>query len=202
MAFAFAKGLIRKNVSRGFMGKNVLQKRFLNLHECDAKDLLAKHGVRVQRGIIAKTPQQAKDNAVELRKMGARDLIVKSQILAGGRGKGTFDTGFKGGVKVCESPEECELMAKEMLGNRLMTAQTGPEGQRVDRVLIHEGVDFDKEYYLAFLLDPATQGPCVVGSPMGGMEIEEVAHEYPDKIKTVNQNSFIMCIRNYVCNIK
>jgi len=76
-------------------------------------------------------------------------------------------------------------MAKEMLGNRLITQQTGSDGMRVDKVLIHEGVNFDKEYYLAFLLDPATQGPVIVGSPMGGMEIEEVAEEYPDKIKTI-----------------
>jgi len=112
--------------------------------------------------------------------------VVKSQILSGGRGKGYFkETNFKGGVKVCQSPEEVEAMAREMIGKTLITNQTGPEGQKVQHVLVHEGVDFAKEYYLAFLLERAYDGPVIVGSPMGGMEIEEVAEKYPDKIRTI-----------------
>jgi len=140
----------------------------------------------VQRGILATTPQEAKAAAIQLRKDGARDLICKSQILAGGRGKGHFvEDGFKGGVKVCDSPEEIEEMAGHMLGKHLVTNQTGPEGQLVAKVLIHEGVDFVKEFYLAFLLERAYDGPCIMGSPMGGMDIEEVAEEHPDKLKTI-----------------
>eukprot|EP01083_Nonionella_stella_P027686 76256_1 len=189
MAFALAHNIYSKSLRAAQKSRQTLftkHKRFLNLHEHHAKELMARHNVRVQRGILATTPQQAKANAIKLREMGARDLIVKSQILAGGRGKGYFiETGFKGGVKVCESPEEIEQMAAEMLGKHLVTNQTGPEGQFVAKVLIHEGVDFDKEFYLAFLLDRAYDGPCIMGSPMGGMEIEEVAEEYPDKIKTM-----------------
>ena len=87
-------------------------------------------------------------------------------------------------IYVCR-PEEIEENARQMLGNRLITNQTGPEGQLVSSVLIHEGVDFDKEFYLAFLLERAYDGPVIMGSPMGGMEIEEVAEEYPDQIKTI-----------------
>eukprot|EP01084_Bolivina_argentea_P198403 339742_1 len=185
MAFALAHNIYSKSIRRA-QRFNIISKRFLNLHEHHAKDLLSRHNVRVQRGILATTPQQAKENAIKLRASGARDLICKSQILAGGRGKGYFvETNFKGGVKVCDSPEEIEEMASEMLGKHLVTNQTGPEGQYVAKVLIHEGVDFDKEFYLAFLLERAYDGPVIMGSPMGGMEIEEVAEEYPDKIKTL-----------------
>jgi len=160
--------------------------RHLDLHEHYAKDLLARHGVRVQRGILATTPEQAFENAVQLRESGARDLICKSQILAGGRGKGHFiETGFKGGVKVCGSPEEVRKMSAEMIGNTLVTNQTGPEGQPVAKVLIHEGVDFSNEYYFAILLEAAYDGPVLVGSPMGGMDIEEVAEKHPEAIKMV-----------------
>jgi len=167
------------------MRSQVLQRRFLNLHEYRSKELLARHGVRVQKGILARTPAEAKAAAIQLRKDGAKDLIVKSQVLAGGRGKGHFNTGFKGGVQICDTPEDVEKMAGEMLGNYLITNQTDSKGQLVQSVLVHEGVDFDKEFYLAFVLERAYDGPVIVGSPMGGMEIEEVAEEYPDQIKTL-----------------
>jgi len=191
MALSIARNIFGKSVraARRYRKPASLvtkQKRFLDLHEHHAKDLLARHGVRVQRGILATTPAEAKAAAIQLRKDGARDLIVKSQVLAGGRGKGHFvETGFKGGVKVCESPEEIEKMSAEMFGNHLVTNQTGDAGQLVSKVLIHEGVDFDKEFYLAFLLERAFDGPVIMGSPMGGMDIEEVSEEYPDKIKTL-----------------
>jgi len=189
MAFVMRKGFFDKalRAAKKYNPTPIkyTQNRFLNLHEYRAKELLARHGVRVQRGILASTPKQAKENAVKLRGQGARDLIVKSQILAGGRGKGHFNTGFKGGVKVCQSPEEVEQMAAKMLGNHLITNQTGPEGQLVSCVLIHEGVDFKKEYYLAILMERAFDGPVIMGSPMGGMDIEEVAEKHPDKIKTL-----------------
>jgi len=190
MALSICRSVYGRSIraAKRFQRVNLVQKqkRFLDLHEHHSKDLLARHNVRVQRGILATTPQEAKAAAVQLRKDGARDLICKSQILAGGRGKGHFvEDGFKGGVKVCDSPDEIEEMAGKMLGKHLVTNQTGPEGQFVAKVLIHEGVDFVKEFYLAFLLERAYDGPVIMGSPMGGMDIEEVAEEHPDKLKTL-----------------
>jgi len=111
-------------------------------------------------------------------------LVIKAQIHAGGRGKGTFNTGFKGGVQVCSKPEDIKRFAKEMLGNILVTKQTGPEGQLTQKVLVHEGISFKKEYYFAILMDRQHNGPVLVASPFGGMDIEEVAHNTPDKIYT------------------
>jgi len=159
------------------------QARYLNLHEHHAKELMARHNVRVQRGIVANTAAEAQKNAELLRSEGARDLILKAQILAGGRGKGHFDNGFKGGVKICDTPEQLGEYAEKMLGANLITNQTGPEGQPVKKVLVHEGVDFDKEYYLALLLERAYGGPVLVGSPCGGMDIEEIAETMPEKLK-------------------
>lgn len=99
-------------------------------------------------------------------------------------GKGVFNTGFKGGVKVVDTPAEVEEMTSKMLGNHLVTKQTDKKGQLVSKVLVHEGVDFDQEFYLAFLLDRAMDGPCVVVSKEGGVDIEEVAEKNPDAIKT------------------
>jgi len=110
--------------------------------------------------------------------------VIKAQIHAGGRGKGTFNTGFKGGVQVCKSASDIKRYAKEMLGNTLVTKQTGPQGQLTQKVLVHEGITFDKEYYFAILMDRQHNGPVMVASPFGGMDIEEVAHKSPDKIYT------------------
>jgi succinyl-CoA synthetase beta subunit len=158
--------------------------RWLNLHEYQSKELLSSHGVRVQRGRVAETPEEAEACALELKNSNAQELILKAQILAGGRGKGTFNTGFKGGVKVVTNPLEIRDLASKMLGNMLITKQTGPEGQKVSKVLVHEGVSFDKELYLAFLLDRAYNGPVIVASPMGGVDIEEVAEKDPSQIHT------------------
>lgn len=161
-------------------------RRYLNLHEHHSKQLMASFAVRVQRGKVANTPLEAElcAKAIQQDKPNA-ELVVKSQILAGGRGKGIFDTGFKGGVKVCTKPLEIRDYAEKMLGNRLITAQTGPEGQLVSKVLVHEGINFEKEYYLAFLMDRAYGGPVIVTSPMGGMDIEAVAEEHPDQIHII-----------------
>jgi len=159
------------------------QVRHLNLHEWQAKALMAQYGVRVQKGKVAHTPEEAEKIAIELLKANPKaELVVKSQIHAGGRGKGTFNTGFKGGVKITTKPAEVKEYARQMLGNRLITAQTGPEGQLVQAVLIHEGVNFTKEKYFALLMDRAFHGPVIVFSPKGGMEIEEVAHTSPQDI--------------------
>jgi len=160
------------------------QKRYLNLHEYQSKSLMDSYGVRVQRGQVASTSEEAAQVAQRLHDQGAQELILKAQIHAGGRGKGHFDNGFKGGVKVCSKVDEIREYATKMLGHRLITKQTGPEGQLTQKVLVHEGVTFDRELYFAILMDRAHQGPVLVASPKGGMDIEEVAHNTPNEIYT------------------
>lgn len=173
-------------LSRG-PGVNVTPVRFLNLHEYQSKELMEKYNVRVQKGYVANSPEEAKTVADKLVAMDAEDLILKAQIHAGGRGKGHFDNGFKGGVKVCVGPNRAGDVAeftKSMLGASLITKQTGPEGQHVNKVLIHEGINFDRELYFAILMDRAYGGPVIVASKQGGMDIEEVAESNPDAIFT------------------
>jgi len=159
--------------------------RHLNLHEYQAKSLMARYGIRVQKGEMAETAEGAEKVARKLLSDNPKaELVIKSQIHAGGRGKGHFNTGFKGGVKISTDPKKIAEYAKAFLGNRLITQQTGPEGQPVHKVLVHEGVNFDKEMYFAILMDRAYNGPVVVCSPRGGMEIEEVAHTSPNDIHT------------------
>lgn len=152
------------------------QVRRLNLHEYQAKDLMKKYNIRVQRGGIAANPAQAKKVAQELVDTGAAELVIKAQIHAGGRGKGHFTNGFEGGVKVSFSKDKVERVKKiedlsgKMLGSNLITKQTGPEGQLCSKVLIVEGLDFTdiKEYYVAFLMDRSMGGPVCVSSKEGG----------------------------------
>ena len=158
--------------------------RYLNLHEYQSKSLMAKHGITVQKGDVASTADEAFTVAKRLKDAGAKELVIKAQIHAGGRGKGHFDTGFKGGVKVCSTAEEVRDYAKQMLGHTLITHQTGEKGQKVAKVLVHEGISFDRELYFAILLDRAHNGPVMVASPQGGMDIEQVAAQSPEKIFT------------------
>jgi len=143
-----------------------------------------KFGVRVQRGKVASTPEEAEKVAKDLLASNAKELIVKAQIHAGGRGKGHFDTGFKSGVHILKTAAEVKNVSKQMLGHKLITKQTGLEGQLTQKVLVHEGINFDKELYLAFLLDRAHNGPVIVCSKQGGMDIEEVAEKTPKAIHT------------------
>lgn len=168
-------------------GKCVTPVRFLNLHEYQSKQLMEKYNVRVQKGFVADTPEEAAAVAQKLVDMDAVDLILKAQIHAGGRGKGHFDNGFKGGVKICFGDDRAQKVveySKSMFGANLITKQTGPEGQPVNKVLIHEGIDFDRELYFAILMDRAHGGPVIVASKQGGMDIEEVAERDPDAIFT------------------
>ena len=159
--------------------------RFLNLHEFQAKDLMESHGVIVQRGRMAASPDEAKAVADDiLRANPSAELILKAQIHAGGRGKGTFSNGFKGGVKVLGTAAQVKETAAKMLGARLVTKQTGAEGQLVGKVLVNEGISIDKEYYFAILMDRAHGGPVIVASTQGGMDIEEVAEKNPGAIIT------------------
>jgi succinyl-CoA synthetase beta subunit len=151
----------------------------MNIHEYQAKELLHKFGVATTRGKVAATPDQAEQIAREL---GDIDLVVKAQIHAGGRGKGTFANGFKGGVHVVKSPAEAREVAAKMLGQTLVTHQTGPAGRLVNKVLIAESADIGREIYFAVLLDRASAAPLVVASTEGGVEIEAVAVKAPAKI--------------------
>jgi succinyl-CoA synthetase beta subunit len=151
----------------------------MNIHEYQAKELLEKFGVATTRGKVASTPDEAEKVAREL---GNVDLVVKAQIHAGGRGKGTFANGFKGGVQLCKSPAEARVLAAKMLGQTLVTHQTGPTGRVVHKVLIAESAEIAREIYFAILLDRATAAPLIVASTEGGVEIETVAAKSPEKI--------------------
>ena len=147
----------------------------MNIHEYQAKSVLAKFGVPVPRGGVAYTPAEAEQVAQSL---GGNLWVVKAQIHAGGRGKA-------GGVKLAKSLDEVKRLAKEMLGMTLVTHQTGPEGKEVKRVYIEEGSDIGEELYLSAVLDRGTSSVSFIGSKEGGVNIEDVAHKTPEKIVTV-----------------
>jgi succinyl-CoA synthetase beta subunit len=155
----------------------------MNIHEYQAKELFAAHGIAVAPGRAAQSPDQFEDCLAAL---GGGTAVVKAQIHAGGRGKGTFTDGYQGGVKVCNSREAALEAATRMLGNTLVTKQTGPEGREVKTVYFTEPVDIEKEYYLAVLFDRATSKPVFVASTEGGVDIEEVAESQPEKILRVS----------------
>ena len=144
----------------------------MKIHEYQAKSVLARFGVPVPRGEVAFTPAEAAEIA---RRLGGDLVVVKAQIHAGGRGKG-------GGVKLAKSSEEAGQLAKQMIGMTLVTHQTGPEGKKVGRVLIEEGLQIERELYLSILIDRAAAAPVIIASAAGGMDIEEVAAKEPAKI--------------------
>src|SRR5881396_789371 len=154
----------------------------MNIHEYQAKQLLAQLGVPVPPGNVATTPAEARSTAEKLFAAGHKRVVVKSQIHAGGRGKGTFNSGLHGGVKVCSSAEEVFERAKAMLGQVLVTRQTGPDGRLVSKLLVEAASSIRREFYLAVLLDRAVSRPIVMASTQGGMDIEEVAARTPEKI--------------------
>jgi succinyl-CoA synthetase beta subunit len=151
----------------------------MNIHEYQAKALFEKFGIAVPKGASAKT---AADFPTALALLPEGPTMVKSQIHAGGRGKGTFTNGFKGGVKFCKTKDEAKDLAEKMLGNTLVTVQTGPAGRKVQTIYFTVASDIKKEYYLAILLDRASSRPVIVASTEGGVEIEKVAHDTPEKI--------------------
>lgn len=176
----------KSNVAiNGITGSQRTAVRHLNLHEYQSKDLMAKYNVRVQKGYMASTPEEALQVADRLVEEKAEELILKAQIHAGGRGKGHFTNGFKGGVKICAGETRAADVgefSKHMFGSHLVTKQTGPEGQLCSKVLVHEGITFDRELYFAILMDRAHNGPVIVASKQGGMDIEEVAEKDPNAI--------------------
>jgi succinyl-CoA synthetase beta subunit len=159
----------------------IIKQKLMNIHEYQAKEILKSYGVRIQEGIVASTPQAALEAARQIgAETGSKWFVVKAQIHAGGRGKG-------GGVKLAKSLEQVSEIAKQILGMQLITPQTGPEGKKVHKVLIAQDVYYPgesqpKEYYMSILLDRAKGCPVIVSSTEGGMDIEEVAHNHPEKI--------------------
>ena len=156
----------------------------MNIHEYQAKELLARFGVPVPAGFAAMSVDEA---VAAAGKLPGPLYVVKSQIHAGGRGKGRFrelGPDAKGGVRLAHTPEEVRAAASEMLGNTLVTIQTGPAGKQVNRLYVTDGVDIAKEFYLALLVDRKTGRVAFVVSTEGGMNIEEVAHDTPEKIHT------------------
>jgi succinyl-CoA synthetase beta subunit len=143
----------------------------MKIHEYQAKQILARYGVRIPRGETAETPAAVRAAAEKL----ASRVVLKAQIHAGGRGKG-------GGIKLAASPDEAERLAKDMIGMTLVTPQTGPEGRVVQRLLVEEALDIDRELYLGIVIDRAREAPVLMASTEGGMEIEKVAAEKPDAI--------------------
>jgi succinyl-CoA synthetase beta subunit len=154
----------------------------MNVHEYQAKQLLAQYGVAVPQEIPCKSIEEVPPAAEKLFTSGSSRVVVKSQIHAGGRGKGTFTNGFQGGVKIAASADEALAFAKQMLGNVLVTKQTGPDGRKVNTLLLAAAAKIKREFYLAVLLDRANSRPLVMASTEGGMDIEEVAAKTPEKI--------------------
>ena len=154
----------------------------MNLHEFQAKQLLAQYGVAVPPGEVCDSAQTAQKIAENLFGKGETLVVIKAQIHAGGRGKGTFKNGFQGGVKLCRSAGEVFDKAAAMLGNVLVTKQTGPEGRLVSKLLVAGAPNIKKELYCAVLLDRAAARPILMASTEGGMDIEQVADEHPEKI--------------------
>jgi succinyl-CoA synthetase beta subunit len=154
----------------------------MNIHEYQAKTVLREFGVPVPRGVPVLKPGEAAKAAKEL---GGPIWVIKAQIHAGGRGKGRFkepQAGDKGGVRLAKSPEEVDQYAEQMLGKTLVTAQTGSAGKQVNRLYIEEGADIAQEFYLSMLVDRTTSRVAFVVSTEGGMDIEKVAHDTPEKI--------------------
>src|SRR3954468_15724765 len=157
----------------------------MNVHEYQAKELLAKQGIPVRAGQPALSVEEA---VAAARKLPGPLWIVKAQIHAGGRGKGKFKElgpDAKGGVRLARSIEDVGTNAEEMLGNTLVTVQTGAEGKQVNRLYVTDGVDIAKEYYLALLVDRGSGRIAMVASTEGGVDIETVAHDTPEKITTI-----------------
>jgi succinyl-CoA synthetase beta subunit len=143
----------------------------MKIHEFQAKQILARYGVRVPRGEVAGKPDQVQEIA---QRLGSR-VVLKAQIHAGGRGKG-------GGIKIADTPEQAAALATDMIGMTLVTPQTGPEGRKVKSLLVEEALDIDQELYLGIVIDRATEAPVIMASTEGGMEIEKVAAETPELI--------------------
>ncbi|KAK9894654.1 succinyl-CoA synthetase beta chain SSC-beta [Cystobasidium minutum MCA 4210] len=157
------------------------QTRKLSIHEYLSAGLLNEYGVKTPEFRAAKSPEEAYNAA---KQFDTNELVIKAQVLAGGRGKGHFDSGLQGGVKMIESPEEARDLAKQMIGSKLITKQTGAGGRLCNAVMLARRIQPTHEYYLAILNDRSLNGPALVASARGGMNIEDVARDEPEAILT------------------
>ncbi|KAK0147179.1 Succinate--CoA ligase [GDP-forming] subunit beta, mitochondrial [Merluccius polli] len=183
--------LLPRGTRRKHPGSRPTSRRWLNLQEYQSKKLMEENGVAVQRFYVADTAAEALDAA---KRLDAKEIVLKAQILAGGRGKGVFDSGLKGGVHLTKDPMVVGDLAHKMLGFNLSTKQTPKEGVKVKtslltsdppcdvQVMVAEALDITRETYFAILMDRACNGPVMVGSPQGGVDIEEVAASTPELI--------------------
>lgn len=165
-----------------FLSFQHLPVRCLNLMEYQSKKLFADHGVNVQAFRVVGNADEAREVAKTFK---VKEYVIKAQILAGGRGLGQFDNGFKGGVHITKDPTKVVPLVEKMVGHRLITKQTPADGIPVTKVMIAESVNIDRETYIAILMDRASNGPVIVVSPDGGMDIEDVAEKNPNAIKKV-----------------
>uniref|UniRef100_A0A2R9B922 Succinate--CoA ligase [GDP-forming] subunit beta, mitochondrial n=1 Tax=Pan paniscus TaxID=9597 RepID=A0A2R9B922_PANPA len=166
-------------LAAGSQAVQLTSRRWLNLQEYQSKKLMSDNGVRVQRFFVADTANEALEAA---KRLNAKEIVLKAQILAGGRGKGVFNSGLKGGVHLTKDPNVVGQLAKQMIGYNLATKQTPKEGVKVNKVMVAEALDISRETYLAILMDRSCNGPVLVGSPQGGVDIEEVAASNPELI--------------------
>lgn len=172
-------------VPKSSFGHGPLQhavRRHLNLHEYQSKDLMDRYGVPTQIGYTCETPSAVREGADKLIKQGFKTVVLKSQVFAGGRGKGTLSSGLKGGIQFAQDAGKAAAVSERMFGYKLVTHQTDKNGLDVKKLLVTEGVDIDKEFYLAIVLDRAKGGPVIVASREGGVEIEEVAEKHPEAV--------------------
>ncbi|KAI8821070.1 ATP-grasp domain-containing protein [Fimicolochytrium jonesii] len=176
-----AAGLAQFRAAQRTSNAAVCQKRNLSIHEHLSMGLLNEYGVKVPKGAVATSPAEAEKIAKSL---SSSDYVIKAQVLAGGRGKGHFDSGLKGGVRVVYSPTEVKMFAEKMLGHKLITKQTGAGGRPCNAVYVVERLYVRREYYFAIIQDRTTQGPVIVASSQGGMDIETVAAETPEALVT------------------
>uniref|UniRef100_H2Z0G1 Succinate--CoA ligase [GDP-forming] subunit beta, mitochondrial n=1 Tax=Ciona savignyi TaxID=51511 RepID=H2Z0G1_CIOSA len=185
---------LRQLISRNASNKRVLNfldqgklsciscKRWLNLQEYQSKKLMEQYDVNVQRFKIVESAADAQSAAQHILDTSAKELVVKAMILAGGRGKGHFTSGLKGGVHLTTEPTRVSELCKDMLGYNLITKQTPADGVKVNKIMVAEALDISRETYFAILMDRSYMGPVMVGSPAGGMDIEEVAEKTPHLI--------------------
>ncbi|KAI2808704.1 hypothetical protein RDWZM_005913 [Blomia tropicalis] len=161
----------------------IISKRFINLQEYQSKQLMEKNGIQIQRFRVVEDLKDVKSIFEDKKLQNAKEYVIKAQILAGGRGKGHFkNSGVKGGVKLTTNKDEVEKIVQTMLGDYLVTKQTTDEGILVKKVMVAEAIDIKKELYLAILLDRTSNGPIIVASPEGGMDIEQVAEKNPNAV--------------------
>ncbi|EGO04731.1 hypothetical protein SERLA73DRAFT_173926 [Serpula lacrymans var. lacrymans S7.3] len=170
---------ILKGASSRACVASTVQKRFLSLHEYQSMKILNSYGVSTPKSVVAKSPEEAYDVA---QGFGNTPLVIKAQVLAGGRGKGKFETGLQGGVHYINSPEQAREYASRMIGSKLITKQTGAGGRICNAVMFAERHESSHEYYVAVLNDRVSQGPILIASSRGGMNIEEVAEKDPGAV--------------------